>query len=150
MNISDLCAYLHNYFVISDNAKHIGDFKIENGIVSPSSFLKVGQYFRIVGSDLNDGVYQFTGERIEGLKDETFNGAIWAMSIPTNVLDIAQDIEKWCETNEDVTGDNMSPYQSESFDGYSYSKGGGNNDGASISWQSQFASRLAPYRRVRI
>lgn len=151
MGLDVLCAELNNYFIKDVTAIHLGDYEVKNGVVSPLDFLKVGQYFRIVGSDLNDGVYQYNGEPIDTLKDEDFNGAIWAMSVPPIVLALAADIDKWREKNEALDSENMSPYTSENFEGYySYSKGGNSKGGTATSWQSQFADRLKPYRRLYV
>lgn len=52
----ELMRECRNWFVTS-NGVHLGEFSIKGGsIVLP--FLRAGQYFRIVGSVLNDGVYQ--------------------------------------------------------------------------------------------
>lgn len=149
MGLDVLCAELKNYFIKDRTAIHLGDFEVKDGIVSPLDFLKVGQYFRIAGSDLNDGVYLYNGESMD-LNDETFNGAIWAMSVPPIVLALSADIDAWREKNEALDSTNMSPYTSESFDGYSYSKGGNSKGGTAASWQSQFADRLKPYRRLYV
>ena len=149
MGLDILCAELKNYFIKDRSAIHLGDFEVEDGMVSPLDFMKQGQYFRIVGSDLNDGVYLYNGEPMD-LKDEVFNGAIWAMSVPPIVLALAADIDAWRAKNEALDSDNMSPYTSESFDGYSYSKGGNSRGGTATSWQSQFADRLKPYRRLYV
>lgn len=150
MGLDVLCAELKNYFIKDRSAIHLGDFEVEDGMVSPLNFMKQGQYFRIVGSDLNDGVYLYNGEPIATLKDEVFNGAIWAMSVPPSVLALAADIDAWRTENEALDSENMSPYTSESFDGYSYSKGGNSRGGTATSWQSQFADRLKPYRRLYV
>jgi hypothetical protein len=149
MGLDVLCAELNNYFIKDVTAIHLGDFEVKDGMVSPLDFLKQGQYFRIVGSDLNDGVYLYNGEPMD-LKDEVFNGAIWAMSVPPIVLALAADIDAWREKNEALDSENMSPYSAESFDGYSYSKGGNSRGGTATSWQSQFADRLKPYRRLYV
>ena len=149
MGLDILCAELKNYFIKDRSAIHLGDFEVKDGMVSPLDFLKVGQYFRIVGSDLNDGVYLYNGESMD-LKDEVFNGAIWAMSVPPIVLALSADIDAWRAKNEALDSENMSPYSAESFDGYSYSKGGNSRGGTATSWQSQFADRLKPYRRLYV
>jgi hypothetical protein len=69
------------------------------------------------------------------------------MAIPKNFLMLAQEIEDWQEQNGKAVA---SPYQSESFGGYSYSKASGKNGGGSYSWQDAFATRLNLYRRIRI
>lgn len=149
MGLDVLCAELKNYFIKDRSAIHLGDFEVKDGMVSPLDFLKVGQYFRIVGSDLNDGVYLYNDEPMD-LKDEVFNGAIWAMSVPPIVLALSADIDAWRAKNETLDSENMSPYSAESFDGYSYSKGGNSRGGTATSWQSQFADRLKPYRRLYV
>ncbi len=149
MGLDVLCAELKNYFIKDRSAIHLGDFEVKDGMVSPLDFLKQGQYFRIVGSDLNDGVYLYNGESMD-LKDEVFNGALWAMSVPPIVIALSAEIDDWRAKNEALDSENMSPYTSESFDGYSYSKGGNSKGGTATSWQSQFADRLKPYRRLYV
>lgn len=149
MGLDVLCAELKNYFIKDRSAIHLGDFEVKGGMVSPLDFLKQGQYFRIVGSDLNDGVYLYNDEPMD-LKDEVFNGAIWAMSVPPIVIALSADIDAWRAKNEALDSENMTPYTSESFDGYSYSKGGNSKGGTATSWQSQFADRLKPYRRLYV
>lgn len=149
MGLDVLCAELKNYFIKDRSAIHLGDYEVKGGMVSPLDFLKVGQYFRIVGSDLNEGVYLYNGESMD-LKDEVFNGAIWAMSVPPIVLALSADIDAWRAKNEALDSENMSPYSAESFDGSSYSKGGNSRGGTATSWQSQFADRLKPYRRLYV
>jgi hypothetical protein len=72
------------------------------------------------------------------------------MSVPPIVIALSADIDAWREKNEALDSENMSPYTSESFDGYSYSKGGNSRGGTATSWQSQFADRLKPYRRLYV
>jgi hypothetical protein len=144
--LSELCQEVRNYFD-RGQPKIYGEISIVNGAITNSEFINkilVGQYFRIVGSILNDGVYLFD-ESLK-LEDETFKGAIWLMAIPRDFLKLSNDIDKWVSDNEKTL---LSPYQSESFGGYSYSKGSGKN-GGSITWQDAFAGRLNLYRRIRI
>jgi hypothetical protein len=104
--------------------------------------LQEGQYFRIVGSVFNDGVYKYPATE---LKDEVFNGGIWEMAIPKELIELSTEIENWNNNNTSVLN---SPYQSESFGGYSYTKKSGTN-GGDLTWQSQFASQLNQWRKVR-
>jgi hypothetical protein len=67
------------------------------------------------------------------------------MAVPKAVIELANDIEKWVNDYSNVN----SPYQSESFGGYSYSKASGTNGGA-ITWQDAFSKRLNMYRRIRV
>ena len=151
--LTELCAFLRNYFLRDyndpDSYIHDGTFEIADGRIQALSFLIPGQYFRIIGSVFNDGVWQYrpTGGAAEGLADETFTGTIWAMQIPPAFLKLAKKIEAWESANAEALA---SPYQSESYVAYSRTlkSGGSSDDGAAYGWQNQFASALKPYRRM--
>lgn len=147
-----ICQYLRNYFV---RDKICGKFTVAGGEITAqglrlSDFLQEGQYFRIDGSVFNDGVHQFG---VDALQDEReFSGTVYSMAIPQEVIDLSDEIDKWCVDNAAIIN---SPYQSESFGGYSYSKayaanGAGGSDSGAVSWQSQFASRLLPWRKISL
>lgn len=143
--LTELCQELRNWF---DKERHYGTFTIENGNIV-ADFLQPGQYFRIVGSIFSDGVYQYP---TEDRPDETFNGAVWALAIPKEVLQLDEEIDAWRAKYEDVSSPAMSPFTSESlFTDYSYSKGGSANSSsggsATVSWKNAFKSRLKDYRR---
>ena len=108
-----------------------------------------GQYIRIVGSLLNDGVYQYS-DNIEGLTDEEFDGAVWSLAIPKEVVAISEEIKTWVAQYGGASSAAMSPFSSESFGGYSYSKGGasGNSNASAGDWKSAFASRLDQWRKI--
>lgn len=150
--IFEVCQYLRNWFD-RKQPHFVGDITIENGALLQTYGLKVGQYFRIVGSTLNDGVYQYP---ITTLTDETFDGAIWGMALPNIFIELLNDIEAWKNKfNSLDTRDGqqtMSPFNSESFGGYSYSKSsGGTGDTSkdkSGTWQGVFGARLAPWRKM--
>lgn len=155
--LSILCNYLNNYFDRGRD-KLIGTVIIANHSITNDKFISAiqdGQYYRIAGSVFNDGVHKYDASLSDmGLKDETFNGSIWLMAIPDEVIDLANDIEAWNTMYGAVDGANMSPYQSESFGGYSYSKastgGGENGGGTSITWQDAFKSRLSSWRKLKL
>ena len=145
--IFEVCQYLRNWFD-KKQPHFVGDITISNGALPQTYGLKVGQYFRIVGSTLNDGVYQYP---ITTLTDETFNGAILGMSLPKAFLSLLDDIETWKTKYASADSAALSPYSSESFGGYAYSKSSGSNDTAtdkSGTWQGVFGARLAPYRKM--
>lgn len=148
--LTELCGYLRNYF---EREKKLGDFVIDHGVISANVDLDLleNQYIRIVGSLLNDGVYQFKAAGIEGLADEAFNGAIWSLAIPKVIIDLSAEIDVWKAKYGGVDSAAMSPFSSESFGGYSYTKSQGyaNTGGGMLTdWQSLFASRLAPWRKI--
>ena len=147
MMLSEVCHELKNYFLKNrEKDIHYGTYTIKDGAIGQLDFLQEGQYFRIVGSTFNDGVHRYL-DYMDLLVDETFDGAVWAMAVPPSVVALASEIGEWTEKNEDAIN---SPYQSESFGGYSYSKGGAYNQGGSVTWVSQFESKLKNYRRIHL
>ena len=137
MDLTNLCAELRNYF---ETKKRFGTFTISGGSISPSDFLQDGQYFRIVGSVFNDGVHRHPAC---DLTDETFDGAVWAMAVPPAVIDLATEIEEY---NKSDVG-KPSPYISENFGGYSYTKATDEN-GLPVGWKSVFKSELNRWRKL--
>lgn len=144
--LTEVCDYLNNYFW---RQKSAGKFTIEGKTIN-LPFLKEGQYFRIVGSIFNDGVHKYPAS---DLIDEEFNGEIWSMAVPATVVDLANDIAEWQSKYGAVNSTGMSPFQSESFNNYSYSKSNASTTGGSGSgaggWQTAFANRLNKWRRLR-
>lgn len=140
--LEQVLAEIHNWFQVGI---YPGEYSIrEGGIALP--FLQNGQYYRIVGSLFNDGLHQYVPEA-EVLQDETFTGAIWALAVPQAVVELAEEIAVWQEKYGAVID---SPYTSESFGGYSYSKASGAGDSTgSGGWQAAFRARLNPYRKLR-
>lgn len=143
--IGQVCAECKNYFIQKDVDIHASNYTVTNGQIGPVPFLKDGQYYRIVGSALNDGVYQH-GVDDTALSDEEFFGAVWAMRVPRDFVALCEEIQAWDAKNgEALSG----PYSSESFGGYSYSKATG-SDGGAYTWRDQFKNRLNAYRRLSV
>lgn len=143
--LTELCQDIRNWF---DLERHTGSFEIVGGSLA-ADFLHEGQYYRITGSVFNDGIHKHPAS---DLTDESFEGAVWALGIPKAVILLAEDIDEWRDKYEAVDSAAMSPYTSESFGGYSYSKAGSGGSGGSSSsvsgWQSIFAPRLNKWRKL--
>lgn len=145
--LTELCQFLRNWFC---RKVIIGHFKVANGVMlnADGTALPVleNQYYRIIGSVFNDGVRKYG---VDTLTDEPeFSGAVWLMAIPPEVVALAGDIEAWIAASSQAIN---SPYTSESFGGYSYTlKSGNANLGgdSGLTWQSQFYSRLSPWRKI--
>ena len=154
--ITEVCLYLKNWFN-ANQPKFIGKFTIKDGVLkyTPNKLqgeddmvIAENQYYRIIGSVFNDGVYKHGSEE---LTDEAFEGAVWLMAVPKSFLDIIAEIEAWQAKYGDLNSPAMSPYSSESFGGYSYSKSNGGGAGVSSStptWQSVFRDRLWRYKKI--
>lgn len=155
--LTQICQFLRNWF--NEDSAHnrlsywSGTFTISGGKLQGfEDKLKDGQYFRIIDSDLNDGVHNTA----DALKDETFTGTIQSMRIPPDIIQLAEDIAAWLEI-KDIQKAIISPYQSESFGSGNYSytlkstdvqPADGNTIGISWQNQKQFYDRLAPWRKI--
>ena len=135
--LEQILQHLNNWFLVDI---HEGKFSVENGSIT-LPFLQTNQYFRIIGSVFNDGLYQYPAT---DLTDETFTGAIWALAVPDSVIALSEEMSAWQSKNGE-----MGLYQSESFGGYSYSIATNKNGGA-LTVFDVFASRLASYKKVRV
>ena len=138
--LEEVLRHLNNWCLVPDGI-HLDTYTIEDGGIT-LPFLQEGQYFRVVGSVFGDGVYQYPAS---GLKDETFDGAIWSLSVPQAVVNLAEEIEAWQAKNGEAAA---GPYQSESFGGYTYSKAVDAATGGAVSWQAAFRSRLNDWRKL--
>ena len=67
-----------------------------------------------------------------------FHNAAGVRAVPPAFEAVAAEIEEWKQKNAEVIN---SPYQSESFGGYSYTKG-------TASWQGVFSKRLNRWRKI--
>ena len=143
--LTELCQELNNWF---EREKRSGSFRIANGMLE-ADFLLPGQYFRVMGSLFNDGVHQYGNDF---LNDEDFTGSVWSLAIPVAVIKLSEDIDAWRAKYEAPDSSAMSPYMSESFGGYSYSKGSaisGTGTGGATSWRTSFASRMNAWRKIQ-
>ena len=138
--LEQVLMHLKNWFLVPGGI-HEGTYTIEDGGIT-LPFLANGQYFRICGSVFNDGLHQYPSS---DLKEETFDGAVWALAVPQAVIELAAEIEEWQKKNGEAAA---GIYQSESFGGYSYSKSTDSASGGAVTWQSAFRSRLNAWRKL--
>ena len=138
--LEQVLMHLKNWFLVPGGI-HEGTYTIEDGGIT-LPFLENGQYFRICGSVFNDGLHQYPAS---DLKEETFDGTVWALAVPQAVIDLSTEIESWQTKNGDAS---VSPYQSESFGGYQYSKATESASGGAVAWHSAFRSRMKAWRKL--
>lgn len=152
--LSEVCRYLNNWF---DSERLYGEFTISGGILTGmSEKLQTGQHFRIIESVFNDGVHEYQtvipSNVTPSLKDETFDGSVWLLKIPPEVIEISEEIDDWQEKYLGADSAALSPFTSESFGGYSYTKGAtadGKSAGGDWTQVSGFTSRLDGWRKPR-
>ena len=138
--LENVLTHLKNWFVVP-NGVYEGLFNIQDNTLA-LPYLQKGQYYRICGSVFNDGLHKYGDE---DLQNETFTGTVWALAIPKSVVELASEIEAWQSKNGEAA---QSPYSSESFGGYSYTKAT-TDKGGPVTWQTVFRSRLNEWRKPR-
>lgn len=151
--LTEICQELRNWFD-RNQSKYHGKINISGNVLSveDSSFtLQTGQYYRIIGSLFNDGVHMYGANDLTN--ENEFEGAIWSMAIPPAVITLAREIEIWQDKYGGANSQAMSPFNSESFGGYSYSKSGGGSGSSSSggdagTWQGAFRKRLNAWRKI--
>lgn len=130
--------HLHNWFEIRGAAR-AGTYSIVSGVL-PLEFLQPGQYYKIEGSVFNDGLHMYGKD--DKLTDETFAGIIVPLAVPLAVKTLAKEIEEWCEKNP------PSDKISESFGGYTYTRGTDGNGGVNGGWKMAYRDRLNLWKKV--
>lgn len=129
--LETICTHIHNYF---DHPGVAARYRILEGVLSVDGVAK-GAYYRIIGSDFNDGVHRHPAD---DLIDEVFVGEVRVMRPPRAFMKLVDEIAAWRQRNGAAAG----PFQSESVAGvYSYRRRGD-------SWQDAFAGELNEWRRL--
>lgn len=138
--------HIHNWFV--RDAITMANCTVEDGQL-PASItenLLEGQWYRVEGSYLNDGLHQHPAG---DLVDETFDATISLLAIPKPLLTLVEDIATWQENHGSLA---ESPYASESFGGYTYSlksdSGAQNGSGGLTGWRLAFRDQLNQWRKI--
>ena len=144
--LEEVLRNLNNWFEVPGK-RLTGFFQVEGGALTlPDGWLLDGQYFLVSGSVMNDGLHQWPAY---DLVDEGFEGEVQALAVPMAVQDLADRIETWWEKYGKAA---ESPYQSESFGGYTYTKASGNgSQGGSqgrLTWCDAFRLELNRWRKL--
>ena len=137
--LETVLGYLHNWFPVKGAAR-AGTFSIVSGTLNLPGMMK-GQYYKVEGSVFNDGLHKY-GDENDALKDETFTGRVIPLVVPKAVVRLAEEIKAWCASNP------KSDKVSESFDGYSYTRGTDGSGGVSGGWQAAFRKELNAWKKV--
>lgn len=135
--IAAVMAEVHNYFA---RKRMAGSVTISGGMVV-SHEIKA-PYVYIKGSTFHDGLWETAGRSLVGDNhpNETFNGCIWLLYPPNDFLALCEQVAEF-EAKTPVGA-----LQSESLEGYSYSRASGQS--GLLTWQEAYSSRLRPYRRM--
>lgn len=127
--------------------KETNTFTIDNNTIAVKGNYLVGQYIRITGSILNDGVYKVetatnNAITITGLTNEVFKGVIYGLAVPKEFALLADKVE----THNSKAPNNASKV-SESFNNYSVSYATGQG-GKPLQWQDIFKTDVDTYRQI--
>lgn len=150
--LTEVCHEVNNYFRRESLHK---TFSVESGslIGLPDDFLQINQFVLIEGSIFNDGVHKYLATGMNLRDERDFSGNVTALAIPQEFQDLVAEISAWQDKYGGTDSAALSPFSSESFGGYSYSKssGGSSSDGSAdgANWKTIFASKLTKWRRVR-
>ena len=134
VSLLELLTYLRNFF--PGRKWEFSDFEITGGKIELPEMWDGDRYI-IEGSRRNDGIHVY-GDK--DLLPEIFSGTVTELRIDKQLLKKWENINNWCRENEKLI---RSPYQSESFGGYSYTKSAATTD-----WKSVFANDLRPWRKL--
>lgn len=140
VSLYELLMYLRNFFP-GEKWQFFGEDITEKRLLLPG--LENGDYYLIEGSRRNNGIHVYGNS---DLRNETYSGIVTELCIPTELLILLNEINVWQEKHAEAL---QSPYQSESFGGYSYTKASeSGGTGESMSWKTVFASRLRLWRKI--
>jgi hypothetical protein len=144
--LEEVLDHIHNHFERDSQSFPVTDCAIENGSLPESVQIPSGAWYMIDGSWLNDGLHLHPAT---DLADEVFSGTITVMRIPRPLLRVVEDISAWQLANGAAAD---SPYQSESFGGYTYTKksdsASQNGSGGLTGWRLAFRDRLSTWRKM--
>ena len=140
VSLFELLMHLRNFFP-GMKWQFFGEEITEKRLSLPG--LENGDYYLIEGSRRNNGIHVYGNQ---DLRNEVFSGTVTEICVPDAVLKLLDEINQWQEKNGEAVA---SPYQSESFGGYSYTKASANNgNGESMSWKTAFGPRLRAWRKL--
>ena len=133
IKVSDEMRHVRNHFVQDCIT---GDFRHENGVLTPSAAFAPGMWIAVTGSDAPRGVYQLDEQGgIPNLGDAAFTGCIYRLAPPADFIRLCGDIACWAAANPDPA------VSSEKLGEYSVSR-------RAVTWEGAFAPALAPYKRM--
>lgn len=138
--IAAVMAETRNYFTRREVPPISGSITISGGMVVSHEIN--APYIYIKGSTFRDGLWEMAGKSLVGDNhpNETFDGCIWLLYPPRDFLALCEQVAEF-EAKTPVGA-----LQSESLEGYSYTRASGQN--GLLTWQEAYSSRLRPYRRM--
>lgn len=109
----------------------------QDGVLTPADRLSPGMWVAIATADgAPAGVYQLNDKGgIPDLPDAAWQGVIYLLQPPADFLRLCGDIACWAAAHPDPTA------SSEKLGEYSVSR-------SAVTWETAFATALAPYRRM--
>lgn len=142
--LEDVLEEIHNFFI--SDVVHVKACSIEGGELPTdvAAHVKGGAWYAIEGSSQNDGLHLHPAT---DLTDETFDGTVTTLAVPRTLLRLCEDIFAWKADYLAGRGKALaSPYNSESFGGYTYNRKDFTSGGSG--WRQAFAQDLNRWRKI--
>lgn len=141
--LEEILKIINNYFYATGEK---GSYNIQDNKLTVKRKYIQGQYIKIEGSIMNNGVHKVLEVSdnqitLEEAINEEFEGVIYGLAIPKDIIRLEPKIKEFESKVKN------SVYVSESVGGYSYTKAADKN-GNVQSWVGAFANDLRPYRRI--
>lgn len=142
VSMTELMRAVRNCFV---TGAADGQWRVEGGVLTGDTPLPYISYVAIEGR----GVYALSPDgTVEGLPDGEWEGRIWLLEPPEDFLRLLEDINAYlAKTGDESITSGTITRRRESFGVYATETEYGAS-GTSGGWQSAFADRMAPYRRM--
>lgn len=148
--MEDVMRRLHNYFLSprGTTPTRQAEYVVRNGELTVSGnplgdWLQPNQYYWVAGSVFSNGLHRF-GDPDDLLADETFAGAVSALSIPPDFIRACRAIEAYDAKQEASGGER---FISETFGGYTYRRPT-TSTGTVQGGVDVYADRLNRWRKV--
>ncbi len=133
VKVSDVMRHVRHHF-IRDSLQ--GTFTHRNGTLYPAEGFAPGMWIAVTGENAPARVYQLDEQGgIPGLEERAWEGTVFRLDPPADFLRLCGDIGCWAAAHPDPA------VSSEKLGDYSVSR-------QAMTWQTAFASALAPYMRM--
>ncbi len=137
VTMSELMRVVRNAFV--DGAAD-GTWRAKDGVLSGDGAPLPPGWVMVEGGPL-PGIHHIEADgAIEGLPDGEWSGRIWLLSPPEDFVRLLEEINAWLDKHDDAGVIR----RSERFGAYSQDT----SYASALTWQTAFADRLMPYRKM--
>lgn len=143
--LEEILKIINNYFYVTGEK---GSYNIQNNKLTVKGKYIQGQYIKIEGSIMNNGVHKVLEVSdnqitLEEAINEEFDGVIYGLAIPRDIIRLEAKVKEF----EECSANRRSVIVSDSTGAYSRTKATDKN-GNVQTWIGVFANDLRPYRKL--